>query len=95
MKTLIIASLLAGSVLFAAKGYNMPSFSDFDANANGKITQTEFENAQQSRMQKHAEDGRLMRNAPSAPVFKDVDSDANGYIDKSEFANHQRQQRIQ
>lgn len=91
MKTLTIASLFVGSVLLAAgMGYNMPSFSHFDANNNGKITQTEFEQGQQQRMQKQAEAGKMMRNAGNAPMFDEIDSDGNGYIDKTEFATHQK-----
>jgi len=88
MKRMSIAALLLGGALFAAPGM-MSSFNDFDANGDGKITQTEFENAQQARQQKQAESGKLMRNAANAPAFGDIDTNGDGIIDATEFRNHQ------
>lgn len=93
MKTLMIASLLLSSVLMAGMGRNMPSFSEFDTNGDGKITQTEFESTQQKRMSQKAEMGKMMRNAGNASAFKDIDTDNNGQIDKKEFDSHQMMQK--
>jgi Ca2+-binding EF-hand superfamily protein len=90
MKQLTLASVLLSSVLFAGMGYNMPSFSDFDTNDDGKVTQEEFENTQNSRMTKRANEGKMMRNAGNAPSFSDIDTDNNGHIDKNEFKKHQQ-----
>lgn len=89
MKTFILASLLLSTALMAGMGRNMPSFSDFDTNGDGQITQSEFESTQQKRMTEKAEAGMMMKNAGNAPVFKDIDTDNNGYIDTKEFAAHQ------
>lgn len=89
MKRFVIASLCAGTVLFAAPP-PMPTFSDFDLNNDGKIVQNEFEQAQAQRMQKMAEEGRPMRHAGEAPMFGEIDSDGNGFVTKEEFQVHQQ-----
>lgn len=89
MKRFTAAAILLGASLFAAPGM-MASFNDFDADGNGVITQTEFENAQQARMAKQAESGKMMRNAGNAPTFAEIDTDDNGHIDAVEFRNHQK-----
>ncbi len=88
MKRIAIAALVMGGALFAAQG-TMSSFNDFDANGDGKITQKEFENAQQARQQKQAESGKMMKNAANAPQFGDIDTNKDGVIDTTEFKNHQ------
>lgn len=89
MKRLGLATIMLGSALFAAQG-TMSSFGDFDADGNGKITQNEFESAQQARMTKQAESGKMMRNAANAPQFGDIDTNGDGSIDKNEFKVHQQ-----
>lgn len=89
MKRSVIAALMLSSALFAAQGM-MSSFSDFDADGNGKITQTEFENAQQARQAKQAESGKMMKNAANAPAFGDIDTNKDGVIDGNEFQVHQQ-----
>lgn len=93
MKRLLYTSLFLSASLIAGMGYNMPSFSDFDTDGNGQVTQKEFEKTQQNRMTKKAEEGRLLRNAGNAPAFGDIDQNGDGKIDASEFKNHQNQQR--
>ena len=60
MKTLLIVALIVTGVLAMGQGNRMPSYSDFDTNKDGKVTQTEFENTQQSRMAQQAESGRML-----------------------------------
>jgi len=68
----------------------MPSFNDLDLiNKDEKITKVEFEDAQQKRMTKRTEDGRLLRNAGNAPMFDTVDLGKSGYINAKEFRTHQ------
>ena len=94
MKSLIIMSVVFyGSVLMAGIGMNMPTYSDFDTNQDGQITQKEFESSQEKRMTKQAEAGKMLRNAPNAPSFKDVDVNGDGVINAAEFKSHQSQQR--
>jgi Ca2+-binding EF-hand superfamily protein len=89
MKTLLITALLLSSALLAGRGNMMPSYSDFDTNADGKVTQSEFENTQQKRMIAKAEAGKMMRNAGNAPQFSDVDTNNDGTISVEEFQTHQ------
>jgi len=93
-RSIIAVSLLVSSVVMAGVGYQMPSYDDFDTNKNGKVTQKEFEHAEQERMTKQAESGKMMRNAGNAPTFSDVDTNHDGVLSKSEFQKHQ-QKRIQ
>ena len=91
MKRFVFISLCAVTALFSAPP-PMPTFSDFDLNSDGKIIQSEFEQAQAQRMQKMAEEGRPMRNAGNAPMFKDIDVDGDGSVTKEEFNHHQLQE---
>lgn len=93
MKYVLIAGLVVGSVLVAGMGNMVPSFSDFDSDKDGKVTQTEFENTQQKRMTEKAEAGKMMRNAQNAPTFEDIDTNADGSFDATEFSAHQVKQR--
>lgn len=90
MKRLIYIVLFASSLLVAKMGYNMPSFNDFDANKDGKITKSEFETFQQNRMMQKAKEGKMMRNAGNAPTFSDIDANSDGVVDMSEFKMHQQ-----
>lgn len=93
MKTFMIASLLLSTALMAGMGRNMPSFSDFDANGDGKVTQKEFKSTQQKRMAEKTDMAKMMRNAGNASAFKDIDTDNNGKIDAKEFNAHQMMQK--
>ncbi|MCK9531795.1 MAG: EF-hand domain-containing protein [Gammaproteobacteria bacterium] len=72
---------------------NLPSFADYDLNADGRLTQEEFETARGERIQERAQQGGLMRNLPNAPAFADLDTDGDGTISADEFAAHQAQRR--
>ncbi|WP_345985574.1 hypothetical protein WCX49_00215 [Sulfurimonas sp. HSL-1656] len=83
------AGMGTGKAQNNVQGRMMSSFNDFDANGDGAITQIEYENAQQARMAKQAESGKMMRNAANAPAFGDIDANGDGTIDATEFRNHQ------
>ena len=74
---------------------NMPAFSDYDLNADGGITQQEFNSARGARITERAQQGYMMKNLANAPSFMDVDTDANGVISSDEFAAHQMLHRNQ
>jgi len=94
MKKITLAVLLVSGALVAGMNQNMSSFSDFDVDGNGKVTQSEFENLQQSKMTANANAGKLMRNAGNAPTFDMVDTNKDGFVDMNEF-NIQQQKNMQ
>jgi len=93
MKTLLVVALIVTGALAVGQGNMMPSYSDFDTDGNGKITQKEFTNTQEERMLKQAESGRMMRNSDNAPKYSDIDTNNDGNIDKQEFQTHQANRR--
>ena len=77
---------------------NMPAFSEFDLDGNGKITEKEFNEARSKRISERAQQGYQMRNLGNAPAFADIDSNGDRGISTEEFSAHQsrhRQQRAQ
>ena len=92
MKTLLIVALIVTGALAVGQGRNMQSYTSLDSDGDGKVTQVEFENMQQSKMIKQAEAGKMMRNVANAPQFSDIDTNSDGNIDKDEFQTHQIKQ---
>lgn len=79
-------------------GRNMPSFSEYDLDGDGKIVEKEFNEARGKRIGERAQQGYQMRNLGSAPSFADIDTSGDGAISTEEFSGHQslrRQQRMQ
>jgi len=93
MKTLLMVALIVTGALAAGQGNRMMTFTGFDSNNDGKITQIEFENTQQEKMTAQAEAGRMMRNAGNAPQFNTIDTNNDGNIDTKEFSAHQSMMR--
>lgn len=67
----------------------MPAFADFDLDANGTISETEFNQVHAERMSKMAADGHQMKHAANAPGFAGIDTNGDGVISTDEFAVHQ------
>lgn len=76
-------------------GENMPAFSDYDLNGDGKLREKEFDEARSQRITKRAQQGYQMKNIGQAPGFAEIDADGNGEIDSKEFETHQLQHRKQ
>ncbi len=76
-------------------GRNMPSFADFDLNADGSLTEQEFNEAKGKRIQERAQQGYPMRNLANAPTFGAIDSNSDGRVDPQEFTAAQAQHRQQ
>jgi len=70
----------------------MPMFEDYDLNNDGKITQSELEEARAKRMSQKAKEGKMLRNAGKAPAFATMDINHDGTIDQNEFRIHQKEQ---
>lgn len=66
-----------------------PTFADFDADGDGKITQTELETAQANKMTNQTKEGKLLKNAQNAPAFSTLDTNGDGSLDTAEFEAHQ------
>jgi len=68
---------------------NMPSFSDFDLDGDGKIVEQEFNETHAKRMSEMAAEGRKMKHVGDAPGFAGIDTNDDGEISEQEFASHQ------
>lgn len=68
----------------------MATFTDFDSNGDGIITEQEFIDARNKRISERAAEGRPMRGLSRAEEFKDIDTDGDGQLTPEEFAAHQR-----
>lgn len=88
MKKLIIMALLVSG----AWAIDQPKFSEFDLNGDGKITESELEEARTMRMKQRAEDGRMLKNAGESHSFTQIDMNKDGSIDEEEFLLHQSTQ---
>jgi hypothetical protein len=73
------------------KHHQCPSYSDFDANADGEVNAEEFYALRSQRMAARAEAGGKMKNAENAPTFEDLDLDNDGNLSEDEFAEHKSQ----
>lgn len=93
MKYLWIMTLLVSGLMAAEQGFNMPKFSFFDTNGDGKITKSELDDGRQKRHNKMAKEGRMLRNIDNAPSFSDIDTNGNGAISPEEFSAHQKARR--
>ncbi len=67
----------------------MPAFSDFDLNKDGKITEEEFNEARAARIADRAQKGYPMRGLANAASFADIDTNHDGTLSPAEFAAHQ------
>ncbi len=76
-------------------GRNMPAFSDYDLNGDGKILEKEFSEARTRRISERTQQGYRMKNIGNAPAFADLDTNGDGEIGSGEFAAHQTQRRQQ
>ncbi len=70
-------------------GMNMPTYSDFDLDGDGKILEVEFYEARNNRISERAKQGYQMKNIANAPSFSDIDTNGDGGISAEEFTAHQ------
>lgn len=80
-----VLGLVFSSALFAAP----TSFSTFDANSDGVVTQDEFYATQARNMEQRASENRMMKNAQNAPSFEDIDTNKDGKITQEEHQEFQ------
>jgi hypothetical protein len=100
-KAIFEAILIAGVILAIAlmpllvnaesnSRHSPPPFSDFDQNADGWVSEDEFNQTRAARMAAMAEAGKPMKGAKTAPAFSDVDSDGDGKLTESELTAAQQ-----
>lgn len=75
------------------KGHGPGSFSVFDMDENGFVSEEEFYSVRQQRMAAKAAEGKKMRCAASAPAFADLDTDGDGQLNPDELAAGQKAHR--
>jgi len=95
MKHVLILGLVISAVMAAGQGRDMPSFSFYDSDGDGKITQKELNDGRAKRQAKKASEGKMLRNAQNAPSFSEIDTNGDGVISKEEFKAHQKARRAQ
>ncbi len=62
------------------------TFSEFDANGDGTISQEEFVNVRGPRYQQAYQSGRVVRNIPNhVNTFNEMDANGDGVLSKEEF----------
>jgi Ca2+-binding EF-hand superfamily protein len=71
---------------------NLPTFEQYDLNNDGKITQSELEEARAKRMSQKSQEGKMLRNAGNAPAFSTMDKNNDGILNQEEFRLHQTEQ---
>ena len=70
-----------------------PTFSDFDLDGDGVVSEQEFRDARTARIAKRVREGRMMRGLINAPTFSDLDIDGDGSLTPDEFAAGARSHR--
>jgi Ca2+-binding EF-hand superfamily protein len=66
------------------------SFTVFDMDENGFVSEEEFYSVRQQRMAARAAEGKKMRCAASAPSFSDLDVDSDGQLNQEELTTGQK-----
>lgn len=98
--TVFFGTFLVGILPVAAlaeeaggKKHSPASFSVFDMDENGFVSEEEFYSVRQQRMAAKAAEGKKMRCAESAPSFSDLDTDGDGQLNPEELAAGQKAHR--
>ena len=74
-------------------GMNMPTFAEFDLNADGVMTEEEFTEARGRRISERVKQGYRMRGLQNAQPFETVDANGDGVVTEDEFLQMQAQHR--
>lgn len=94
LSLILVSFLSVAPVVFAenvvAKG--PASFSSYDVNNDGFVSETEFYELRDTRKAQRANQGRAMRKAGDAPNFESFDSNKDGKLTKLELLEGQNEQ---
>ena len=66
------------------------TYSDFDLDSNGQVSEEEFNSVRAKRMAARAAEGGKMKGASTAPSFADIDTDGDGQINPEELTAAQK-----
>lgn len=77
------------------RGRNMPSFTDFDIDNDGFISEQELIEARSMRISKRILQGYQMRNTANITVFEEIDKNSDGKISAEEFSEQQKQHQLE
>ncbi|QIK37698.1 EF-hand domain-containing protein [Caldichromatium japonicum] len=97
---LILATLIAFPVCVwsqpptipaPGRGWQAPSFAEFDLNGDGHLTEAEFNEVRAKRVAERSQQGYPMRGLANAPTFKDFDRNGDGKVTPDEFTATQAQ----
>ena len=83
-KFMTLLSVVVFSSVLSAAG-NPSSFTEFDANSDGTISEKEFDARKTANMIQRASEGKQLKNAGSSPLFADLDTNKDGKLDNSEY----------
>ena len=83
-KILIANTLIMGAFTVYANGM---SFATFDADKSGTVSEQEFNDARNKRIEERAKEGRQMKGLANMASFADMDSNADKKISADEFAS--------
>lgn len=86
---LLISGLLCGLAAEQMPIHGPIPFSQYDKNGDGSISEQEFNDVRNMRMEQRAMDGRPMRNAGNAPDFAYFDTNKDGKLSEKELTDGQ------
>ena len=78
-----------------SQGGGPPSFSDFDLDGNGFVSEEEFNTVRGQHMAAKAAEGKQMKGAATAPAFADIDKDGDGQLNPEELSAAQQAHRAE
>lgn len=91
---LVVMALVSGSLVAALGATDFTKkgpmdFEAYDSDKNGFISETEFYNLRNKRMNIKANQGMQMRNAGNAPAFEQFDTNGDKQLTKMELLEGQ------
>jgi len=97
VKTTLLMFGLTALFLVGAVAEEIPlrgpiSFSIYDANSDGYVSEKEFYDTRAKRMEQKAAQGMPMRNAANAPAFSEFDTNKDGKLSEIELLKGQNAQ---
>lgn len=89
----LFAAVSAAATVYAGPFFTPPGpapFAAIDADGDGYVTESEYQQFRSARQAARAAQGRMLRHAGQAPAFADWDSDSDGRLSPQELAAGQQ-----